>query len=41
VLTSLGIPNQLLMFDSLDYEPWADSTAAVTGIYHIVQPQVD
>ena len=41
VLTSLGIPNQLLMFDSLDYEPWADSTAAVTGQYHIALPQVD
>ena len=41
VLTSLGIPNQLLMFDSLDYEPWADSTDALTGLNHIAGPQVD
>jgi len=41
ILTSLGIPNQLLMFDSLDYEPWADSTDAITGWNHIVLPQVD
>jgi len=41
VLTALGIPNQLLMFDSLDYEPWADSTDALTGLNHIAGPQVD
>ncbi len=43
VLTALGIPNQLLMFDSLDYEPWTDSTDALTeGVSnHIVLPQVD
>lgn len=41
VLTALGIPNQILMFDSLDYEPWADSTDALTGLNHIAGPQVD
>lgn len=39
-LISLGITTQLLMFDSLDYEPWADSTMAQTGTNHIVLPQV-
>lgn len=41
LLNSLGIQNQLLMFDSLDYSPWADSTDAITGWNHIVLPQVD
>ena len=40
-LISLGIKTQLLMFDSLEYEPWSDSTMAQTGdTNHIVLPQV-
>jgi hypothetical protein len=42
ILTTLGIRNQLLMFDSLDYEPWSDSTMAQTGdTNHIALYQVD
>jgi hypothetical protein len=41
VLTSLGILNQMLTFDSLDYEPWADSTDALTQLNHIALNQVD
>ena len=41
VFTSLNIPNKLMYFDSLDYEPWLDSTYATTGINHIVLPQVE
>ncbi|CAK9856396.1 unnamed protein product [Sphagnum jensenii] len=42
VLTSLGIVNQLLMFDSLEYEPWVDSTMAMTGdTNHIALYQVE
>ena len=41
VFNNLGIPNQLLMFDSLDYSPWADSTLAGSLYKHIVLPQVD
>ena len=40
VLSSLGIANKLLFFDSLDYSPWADSTLAGTLVNHIVLPQV-
>lgn len=41
VLSSLGITNQLLFFDSLDYSPWADSTMAQTGdTNHLVLTQV-
>jgi para-nitrobenzyl esterase len=40
-LISLGITTQLLMFDSLEYSPWADSTMALTGdTNHIALPQV-
>lgn len=41
VLNSLSIPNTLQYFDSLDFEPWADSTYAGTGFNHIVLPQVE
>jgi hypothetical protein len=42
VLTSLGIVNQMLMFDSLDFEPWLDSTMAQTGdTNHIALYQVE
>lgn len=41
VLTSVGIKNQLLYFDSLEFEPWLDSTYATTGINHIVLPEVE
>ena|GEM_PF-1173683 len=40
VLNNLGIKNQLMYFDSLDYSPWLDSTYALTGLNHIVLYQV-
>ncbi len=42
ILNGLGIANKMLMFDSLEFSPWADSTMAQTGdTNHIVLYQVE